>query len=286
MSCDEKGFIEPIKYDLNIEKSIKDTILPLSSILCDNFYFVPLNCKTIAEKIGQISKVKVSDNYIYTLSKTNNINRVLQFNGEGEYMREIGSSIIDELMDITDFSINKKENRIYIFDKSYGIYVFDENGKLENRIAVNTELLTSTIFFDQNKDYNFFVGYSKKANLFVTNKNSNIKKKYYPSNSYNLNKILINPLQKINDDYIIYRRFLNDTIFKVSDGKLNPYVHLNLGNEYPKELFEEYISKNNFVSILKNSNLYLLRIFLKIIRLCTLLLVKMVNSILVFLIRN
>ena len=254
-SC--KGTIkknDPI-YTIQINFSLYDTTEIKLSELYKDFRIIPLVSDSNIY-ISLITKVLAGNKYIYVLSKRNNIGEVFKFLKNGKFVSVIGRDSKTYLDNISDIDLNTYNGHITIFDPNYGIYTFDCNDMLiKKKPYINSPFIQSSVYFTQVKNSLFFVGYSKDANLYITDENFNIRSSFFSSSSYNMNRVLINPLQKTSNYNILYRRYLHETIYSSDGINLLPYIFIDFGQNYPENLFDPEISKRQFKQLIDKNKL-------------------------------
>jgi hypothetical protein len=260
-SCTNKTTTKPdYIIDIDIKKANSEVVL--SEIIDDDYKFIKLetndNCL-----IGRISKVVFTEEAIFVLD--NHIARSLfMFDRNGKFISTIGKigEGPGEFSHPTDFIIDNTNEKILILDMGVRILEYDIKGNYLKTSKLTDNGYSATLFEKTNSGFAFISG-GKNDNLILSDIKFNQESSYFPFRNRNLNKILISPLQNIENNLTIYRQFLNDTIYKIEEGKPLPHIFLNFNNNYSTDLFSLNITKNKFSKILKNGNSCIIKLFLE-----------------------
>jgi len=252
-SCESNKTELSFDYKINLNTQLVHDNLQLSDIIQPGYRFVPLESNDEI-LIGNISKVICFNKYIYILDAYAG-GVLAKFTEDGHFVSKIGSKGDGpgEYLFPLDFTIDKQNGHIYVVDQGVTLIEYDQNGKyLNKRKFADYEF--SGIQVDKNIDGFTFISGDKDDNLILTTNDLYRIKSYFPFKNKNINKLLVSPLQRMSDNTIVYRRFLNDTVFKIVDGHLYPHIILNYNNNFTEDLFSLNITKNKFNKILKNGN--------------------------------
>ncbi len=167
--------------------------------------------------ISNIYKIELFDNKFYVLDKASFAagGKLLVFDEEGKYIRKIGNigRARNEYVSLGGFAINQKPKEIILLDDtSQKLIIFDISGKFKRYIdllftARQVEILDDGSFL-------FATGGRDCERLIITDSNGVIKESLFGSNDKN-SMILLNFFTKSEQD-IIYRNYLNDTLYSVN----------------------------------------------------------------------
>lgn len=164
--------------------------------------------------------------------------------------------VLQEVIDICEY--NKD---IFCFVKKLGVYKLTNDNTFKSVTSRRNFMLFSTsAYFQTTEKLNYFIGFSREGNLLITDKNNKIISKYFKSYSNNMNRVIINPLM-IDENRILYRKFLNDTIYDITNGKLKPYLYIDFEQKYPSKLFKHTLSRRQFNQIIESKRLSVIRSF-------------------------
>jgi hypothetical protein len=254
-SCSENNHNSNNFETISINLKEELTNVTLSSLINDDITFIPLET-TRESIIGRINKVQFTENYIFILD-VHSAQSIFKFKKSGEFLQKIGikGAGPKELTRPLDFNISG--NNLKVLDNGYSIITYDFDGNFIDRKPLKNT--TALLFQNDNNtgDYIFFSG-DNDYNLKIFDSLFNNKATLFPYKSRYEEQVIINPLFKNNNGSIIYRRFLNDTIFKVNQGQLLPYklIDFNRNKLYIKDLAysneNELIEKIQKHSIIRN----------------------------------
>lgn len=203
---------------INFHEKLAD--VALSSLLNNELSFIPLET-TNESIIGRIDKVQLTENYIFILD-IHSTQSLFKFKKSGEFLKKIGikGSGPEELTRPLDFNI--EDNTIKVLDNGYSIINYDFDGNFIERIPLKN---TTAILFQKDYktgDYSFISG-DNDYNLKIFDSSFNLKSYHFPNKSRFEEQVIINPIFKKDNGDIVFRRFLNDTIYKINQGKKSPY---------------------------------------------------------------
>lgn len=247
-------------YILNIDVVDIDTSMILSEILEDDYEFVALESGP-EYTMGNISKVHITNDAIYVLdafmSKT-----LYKFDRQGNYIFSFGKSDSDGGSYSTpfDFVFDEDSKHVFILESGNYILEYDENGHFLDAVNI-VDLGYSAFLFEKTKTGFAFISGRTEDDLVLANNKFQKIKSYFPFENNSLDKVLINPIQNIEDSIVVFMRFLNDQIFRIERNNLIPHVYLNFNHSYPPALFKENIRKSEFDKVLKDSGVSVLKLY-------------------------
>lgn len=232
-----------------------------SSQLIDTSYVIPL--ETLSKNlIGHIDEVKIYKNEIF-VSDIRKSKSVYVFDLRGKYLRRIGDigSGPGEYSRPEGFEIDEKNNELLVFNGNIRkILRYNLSGEFLGNIDIGFGCKSFKVLDDGNilllaADYeNTHLGEIKDRIVYVINRKGKIVE-YGPKRSSDFKKVaynLPNNLTSKNQEITYSYRF-SDTIYKVSNNKINAKFHINFGDEGINR--EKMGSKNQdeFVKMLKDA---------------------------------
>lgn len=247
-------------YILNLELEKADTAITLSQILADDYEFILL--ETGPECIiGSVSKIHITCKAIYVLDAFMS-KRLYKFDRDGKYLFSFGinDSLGGNYSKPYDFTYDRVNGHIYILEAGNYVLKYDENAKFLN--AVNIVDLGYSAFLLEKMEKGFaFISGQFEDDLILTDEKFHKTESYFPFENNSMDKVLISPIQNINDSIIVFRRFLNDQIYRLEKDKLIPHVDLDFNHTYPSALFEKSTSRNAFNKVLQDSEVSVLKLY-------------------------
>jgi len=177
--------------------------------------------------IGSIEKVLFHDGYYYILDR-NMSQMIYKFNKEGEFIQKIGKqgNGPGEYTMPMDFCIGHNNN-IVILDNGYYITKFTSEGK---HIAQQQLKDFAANGIERIQNGYAFIGGGESDNLVITNKDFSKVDSFFSYQNPNASRLILSPLQHIHENLIIYRRFLDDTIYRIKNNQPVPHVVLSYEN--------------------------------------------------------
>ncbi|MDR1895852.1 MAG: 6-bladed beta-propeller [Prevotellaceae bacterium] len=287
-SCNKKSQKEVLYTDkiISAEKINSGDFL-LSSIT-DSVSFVPL--ETADEcLIKNVDKLYWINDSIFILDKQGN-NKVLVFDGAGRFIRTIGAvgNGPGEYIQLNDFCVDTLSRCLYFLCSRFNIYQYSYEGKfikkrnLQDFYADNIEYNKGRLFFAASgppggqrypKDKGNGYGY----NLIVTDTLGKILYEEFPNEIFGDNRrLLARPFYTL-DSIILYRIYLDHHIYGVKkNNELFVHYYIDLGDNaytinaytmtkppksYPREVYEEILSRHRVISHIVENGTHLLFFF-------------------------
>lgn len=198
--------------------------LPLSELLSQDYQLVPLET-TDSSLINKIDKVIIEDNYIFILDGFST-DKVKCFSKEGKFIRKIGNmgSGPGEYRNPVDIFIDG--GFLMVYDNPDNLLKFD----FEGNFIENVRTGETGFKLERSKDGTFaFINGGIENNLLLTDDKFQGKYPFFPYKSRFVDQLILHPLLKLDDGTLLYRRFLNDTIYKIESQAPTPYLVLDHG---------------------------------------------------------
>lgn len=192
----------------------------VSNLIQDNYFLVPLQTND-SSLIVKIEKVVLDQDFLFILDPLSP-QPVKVFDSKGKHLRNIGrkGGGPGELNNPIDMFIDEKY--VFIYDNPEKLVRFDRLGNFVD--SQKTGVAGFRIEKNKDKGYVFING-GTESNLVTTDANFGSFKNFFPYQNRTVDQLILSPLSKLQDGTVIYRRYLNDTIFSISDqGK--PVSHL------------------------------------------------------------
>ena len=220
-----------INIQTNDEKSVFSKILKNSN-------FVPLETSSNS-LIGKISKILIYKSRIYILDSFH-AKALKVYDMTGKFLYKIGESDFSdtEVFVPSDFSINYSNGEISLLNNGTSINTYSGDGKLIRNKKVAQ---ISPHKMEKLHDGYAFIGGGRQDNLILTDSDLQVQNKYFPFIDPYVDKLLIDVFQKVDEDHVIYRRNLNDTIYTINKGSISPRLLLNF---YQKNLTYQAVVDN------------------------------------------
>lgn len=225
----------------------------------ENPVFIPLETSQNS-MIGQISKLEITDDYIFILDKDITKNLFL-FAKDGKFIRKIGrqGKGPHEYISIDDFFFDPKKQQIQMLDnQTTQIKIFDMEGNFIR--AIKTGLFGTYGFAPLSKadEYILFGINDNYLNIFSENK---ISKTLLPK-SKNENTIFFYPsnymFSSYQDEVFSYVPF-SPIIYQVTNADIHPYYYFDFGkNSLPQSFFETHDKDNWNKGVTSNKYVYTL----------------------------
>jgi len=197
------------------------------SDLIDSVEFVVLETNE-NNQISQIDKVIDFRNRFYILDRISG-RRVLVFDHKGKFLFQIGRNGKGpgEYIIPYDISIDEAGNNLYLIDvQNRRINIYDAlTGSFKESLSHD---LPISQLIKQGSRYVTLVGKQMERLVITDDKLNLIDKSIKFEPRYAMR--VYDPLVKVSDSLTIFRLFLNDTIYGVSEGKLFPFMIIDFGN--------------------------------------------------------
>jgi hypothetical protein len=251
-SCKEKvanNSFDTLKVDF---LNSRDDLV-FSSIISTEVEIIPLSNqddKTLELiYLNTINKMAIVGNEIFILDLLN-AKKILVFDFKGNFIRYIAQfgEAPSEYLQPMDFGI--RDSQISVLDVGK-ILTFDLNGNFLESVRINS--IRATSFFPLSESgYTFLTSEREVDNLLLTDSDFNQVNSFFPYHFRALNPLLINPLYENAAGHLIYRRNLNDTLFKISNlERPGPYLYIDYGSK--KVDLEKILSSSNPEQIFNES---------------------------------
>lgn len=227
-SCSKHRSVMSEDKALDIDCSeIADKAFNLSEIV-SSFSIIPLETNDTC-LIGEVSKLEFYKDEILILDKIYS-DRLFVFNKEGKYLRDIGrrGAGPDEYMQINDFSIDKKNNIIYVLCDKKKVFFYSLSGQYMGRTDV--DFFADAMEYKDNRFY-FLCDRMNRGNLIVTDMKGTIKYEDFPNEQMGDNLLmLIHPfLQR--DSTLLYTRYLDNNIYEIHLDTSKVAYKVNFGKD-------------------------------------------------------
>lgn len=247
-SCKNSEHIAPgLIYHVNLERDINNiSSIPLS-YLSSKLEYIPLETDS-ACLIRRISDISVSDSFLFV----SDYNRLLLFNWDGKFIRQIGSSGRGpgEYLRVRDFDIDVDNEEVYILE-GRKVLVYNFNGlfrrdfvlgfpSYEFVINENNDLVFLPINFAQATD-------EQEYSLYIMNKNGkNITKIPKILKRINGGIAIPNSPLYIYTDILHFMEFGVDTLYSYENHVKKPHAILDAGSlKFPPDPMLDDVMKLN-----------------------------------------
>ncbi len=228
-SCTQNTTKKNDYHEINFANVINKEV-KFSSILDSSYQLIPL--ETSDNIIGRVSKIHLTKNNIFILDAMSS-KSLFVFDRTGNFNAKIGGvgKGPHEYTLPYDFFVDEENKQIQILDSDNRIIVYDYTGNYIKNIKLKT-LNPSNL--TKLKNGYAFIGGGHNDNLLLTNKEFEVINSYFPFINPEFNRAIINPFQNINDSLVTYRKFMNDTVYRIDNMQIKPHIVFNLGNNaYP-----------------------------------------------------
>ena len=196
------------------------------SDVASSFSIIPLETNDSC-LIGEINKLEFFNENIFVLDKIYSA-RLFVFNKEGKYLFDIGrrGAAPDEYVQINDFSIDKKNNIIYVLCDKKKVFSYSLSGQYMGQIAL--DFFAAAMEYKNNWFY-FVCDRLKRGNLIVTDMEGNVKYEDFPNEQMGENLLmLIHPFSQ-RDSTLLYRRYLDNNIYEICLDKSKSVYNVDFG---------------------------------------------------------
>lgn len=207
--------------------SLENSEKKLSTLIDDNYFLVPLETND-SSLIVKIEKVVLENDRIFVLDPLSP-QPVKVFDATGKHLRNIGKKGggPGEYNNPIDLFIDGIY--VYLYDNPENLLRFDLEGNFVD--AKKTGVAGFRIEKNKDKGYVFING-DTESNLVTTDKDFSSSKSYFPYQNRIVDQLILSPLSKRIDGSVIYRRYLNDTIFVIDEmGTPNPHLFIDHGEK-------------------------------------------------------
>jgi hypothetical protein len=229
-------FISLSFYSCKLEREEKNTPLDywivsnsestekkISTLIEDNYSFVPLETND-SSLIVKIEKVIFDQDLLFVLDPLSP-QPVKVFDSKGKHLRNIGrkGEGPGEFNNPIDLFIDGQH--LYIYDNPENLLRFDRDGNFMDSRKTGV----AGFRIEKNKDKGYvFINGGTESNLVTTDANFSASKSFFPYQNRTVDQLILSPLSKLQDGGVIYRRYLNDTIFSISDqGEPKPHLFID-----------------------------------------------------------
>lgn len=210
--------------------------------------------------ITEIKKTISAQKKLFVLTKDDEL---FCFDEEtGKYIRRIGNigEGPGEYLNAASIFYDNKENTISVVDNAKNaIVVYSVDGNFVKNIKVKTSLSWAD-YAEKSKDGTLMFstqltgGYPANENLYVTMRPDGTVDyidPFAPVKVVDYSMSVSKHPMALCDDGIRFFKYLNDTIFTLKDGQVEPYLRLNLGRKMPDKGIVAKMGENPDMSINK-----------------------------------
>jgi hypothetical protein len=199
----------------------------LSEIILPEYLLIPL--ETSSESlVSKIDKVVLHEDKIYILDGFSDA-RIKVFDISGKFLRTIGKlgEGPGEFRNPVDFFL--MEDFIYIYDNPDNLLKYNFMGDFVE--SERTGISGFKIENLQDKGFAIING-GTSSNLLTTDARYGDIKSFFPYKSRFVDQLILYPLIKTENGDVLYRRFLNDTIFRLEEtGVPIPHLFIDHGDK-------------------------------------------------------
>jgi len=159
---------------------------------------------------------------------------VFLFSSQGKFIRKIGNKGkgANEYIQLTNMFFDKKNEQIEIFDNPRKtMLIYDINGNLIETKKSDISFISFIKSPEGYFVYSPFVHHpnSKGYNLFLLDENLKLTKNKFLRTKNNFDRALFTENFTQNNSELFFRHGLNDTIYKIANNKVDPYLHIDFG---------------------------------------------------------
>lgn len=233
------GCAEPqSKSDVNsitIDLSDESEDVRLSDLVDVEIDIIPLSTYTKNDELvffQRLNKVEFTKDFIFILD-FESAQSLLVFDLNGNFLHKIGSqgSGPNEYRQIMDFVIENDQVDVLDFKK---IIKYRIDGTYLSSRSLR-EIAPSNLSPFPN-GIAFIASQFGEDNLILTDQELKLKDTYFPYGTRSLNVLIPNPLFSNSNGELIFRRFMNDTLFKITSfERPSPYIIIDYG-EYKMDI--------------------------------------------------
>jgi len=219
-----------IPFTIDLKRSINNIKGVYLSDIGTEVTYIPLETTTECI-IQQINKVLISDSFIFASEH----NRLLQFDKDGRYIRQIGSQGRgpEEYLSVSDFCIDSENHLIYIISDKLSIFSFA--GDFVK--AVKLSFRPAQIILKDKNHLMFHLAnvpgnYSMEHSWIITDRQGNIQQRF-KNNLRRVSQpgliIMDTPLYSF-DNRVHFMEYGIDTLYFFQSGHKWPYAIFNFGD--------------------------------------------------------
>ncbi|MGM0945202.1 MAG: 6-bladed beta-propeller [Bacteroidota bacterium] len=220
----EQSQLNMTSWDISAGSSSSEK---LSEIVHPDYLLIPL--ETSSESlVSKIDKVVLHEDKIYILDGFSEA-RIKVFDTSGNFLQTIGKTGEGpgEYRNPVDFFL--KDGFIFIYDNPDNLLKYTLAGDF-----VDSERTGISGFrIEPNQDHGFaMIDGGTSSNLVTTDEQFGQVQSFFPYRSRFVDQIILYPLIKTPNGDLLYRRFLNDTIFKIEkNGFPVPHLFIDHGDK-------------------------------------------------------
>jgi hypothetical protein len=217
-----------IEYVININEVKPDDKVYFSQLLSEKYTFIPLETDSNI-LIGGIAKASViNDNLLILDSKFSKSLYLFDLNGKFiNKFGEVGKGP-GQFLQPLDFTFDSESQKLFVLDAGLKVFTYEMNGKFISTIDLSLKKISAFKFEKTPVGFALIAG-GTDFNLLLTNNNFDIISHHFPYTVRDLEYVMINPINRVSDSLVTYRRNLNDTLFSLGE-QLSPHVFINTGN--------------------------------------------------------
>lgn len=234
----------------------------LSSGIIEEIEIIPLQSPYNSSFIGQYHQLVISggDFYIANFEGSTNL---LRFDAKGNFINSIGmmGRGPQEYLSMSDFSFDDDGNPIIFSDQNQAVYQYLPNGTFVKKTELKNRFIKATD--GTADDYYLYLGFNNATvpyRLLRVDKQGKTEESYLEGE---FNVLMMSESTPVFTHYrgaIYLRESLNNIIYKIEDGTIQPAFALDFGAyNVPQEYFEksyamaaaEFLFAREFVSTRK-----------------------------------
>lgn len=215
VSCTPKENHDNV-LDINIEN------YSASGAAYSEFSLIPLETRDDCLLSNDISKVAMTDKYLYVLSASNPT--VFIFDSEGKYVSRLSKGNgPHEILTITDFCIYN--NHLYVLDFYRAIKEFDEKGQFIRQMKMLDGVAFALDFLPEGTLMTFDSNMNKKSDYHIqVHREDSSSCNFLPKDKRLQAVFLINRFL-VQQKYVTWP--LSNIIYKSNVDSVNPYIRIN-----------------------------------------------------------
>ncbi len=227
LACKEKPVYE--HRNPTVQITVNDDIdsgFAVSSYISE-FEFVALQ-QTPKSIIGEINKIAVCDNKIYVVDRFVG-NAVFVFDKKGQFLWRLGSLGHGEgqYSYPHDIIVDSVRHEVKVLDsENMRINVYSTK---DGRFLYTKSLNFKSSRFTETSKFTFFIGSNESLIATVDNGNKNVAR-FFPRKA-GLARPSYESFHAVNDSVLLFQINYVDTIYRIQDDLIFPYVSINYGKE-------------------------------------------------------
>jgi len=205
-----------------------DNKFSFSQLLSEKYSFIPLETDSNI-LIGGITKATVINDYLLILDSRFSKSLYL-FDLNGKFINKFGEvgKGPGQFLQPLDFTFDSESQRLFVLDAGLKVFTYEMNGKFISTIDLSIKKVSAFKFEKTPVGFALIAG-GTEFNLLLTNNNFDVISRHFPYTARDLEYVMINPINRVSDSLVTYRRNLNDTLFSLGE-QLSPHVFVNTGN--------------------------------------------------------